>query len=244
MTTEDTAGDRRASAEKKAKLNYPGNSNKDREPNREPEKGNGETKSPEDRGVEKIIKGKVVQKKPSLGSKIAETFNGDDMKTVGEHVLFDVFIPQVRDLLVDMLMQGIQRKFYGDSSRFRPTSVSGRSGGPIRVSSTNYNGISKGVNREDRSSYPPREERSSRASNSPMEFVLEDRGEAEAVLDELYQLLENYGTATVADLYQMVGITGSFTDNKWGWDNLKGADIRRAGRDGFQIILPQPIYLD
>ena len=74
------------------------------------------------------------------------------------------------------------------------------------------------------------------------DIILETRWEAEEVLSHMIDLIENYGVASVADLYELVGITGSFTDNKYGWTNLSSATVSRV-RDGYLINLPnaQPI---
>ena len=56
-------------------------------------------------------------------------------------------------------------------------------------------------------------------------------------------ILEKYGMVSVADLYDLVGVTGNYTDNKYGWTNLSNAEIVRV-RDGYQIKLPRARVLD
>ena len=75
------------------------------------------------------------------------------------------------------------------------------------------------------------------------DIILESRGEAEEVLSHLLELVENYGVASVADLYELVGITGSFTDNKYGWTNLSTASVSRV-RDGYLLNLPNATPID
>ena len=55
----------------------------------------------------------------------------------------------------------------------------------------------------------------------------------------MYDLVNSYDSATVADFYDLVGITSEFTDNKWGWTNLHGSRVIRA-RDGYLLDLPKP----
>lgn len=211
-------------AEKKVKMNYPANSHKERDKAAQEERPK----------VEKVITGEVVQRKKGLGRKVAETFTGDDMSSVGSYILFDVIIPMTKDMVVDALTQGIQRKFYGDTRR---SSVRGGSA----TRHTAYNRMSNGINREDRPSRPMSQR--ARANHDFDEIVLSERGEAEEVLERLGDLVDNYDVATVSDLYEMVGITGSFTDNKWGWTDLRGAEITRI-RGGFLLDLPKPGPLD
>jgi hypothetical protein len=53
----------------------------------------------------------------------------------------------------------------------------------------------------------------------------------------------DYGQASISDLYELVGITANFTDNKWGWTDLRSSSVSRA-RDGYLLNLPRPILLD
>ena len=66
------------------------------------------------------------------------------------------------------------------------------------------------------------------------DIILDSRGEAEEVLSHLVDLVDDYGMASVADLYDLVGITSNFTDNKYGWTNLSSASVSRV-RDGYLI---------
>ena len=70
------------------------------------------------------------------------------------------------------------------------------------------------------------------------DIVLETRGEAEDVLARMDELVEQYGVVSVADLYDLVGITGNYTDNKYGWTNIRNAEPIRV-RDGYLLKLPK-----
>ena len=59
----------------------------------------------------------------------------------------------------------------------------------------------------------------------------------------LFTLIERYQSATVADLYELVGVQGSYTDDKWGWVDIRGAGITRV-RNGYLLDLPRPQPLD
>ena len=56
------------------------------------------------------------------------------------------------------------------------------------------------------------------------------------------ELIKEYGQVAVADLYDLVGITGSYTDNKYGWTNLRNAEAIRD-RDGYLLRLPKALPL-
>lgn len=82
-----------------------------------------------------------------------------------------------------------------------------------------------------------------RARHDFDEIVLDERAEAEEVIDKLYEVVSRYEFATVADLYDLVGLPSNHTDHKWGWSDLRGAGVSRI-RDGYLLDLPDPEPLD
>lgn len=188
--------------------------------------GNSNKAKSDDKNVQKIVTGEVSTRKKSLGSRIAETFTGDDARSVGQYVLFEVVIPTVKQLMFDAFTQGFERSLFGESSRARGTTINGR------ASYTPYNRVSK----------PEPQARTlsqqARATHSFQEIVMQDRGEAELVVDHLAELVSQYGQATVSDFYGLVGVTGSFTDDKWGWTSMAGSRVRRVN-GGYLIELPR-----
>jgi hypothetical protein len=206
-------------------VSYPGNSNK--------KKDEVEQKNVKPEKLEKSISGKIIERKKPLGKRIAETFTGDDSHTVGNYVLFEVALPAFKQLLADAGREAIERLLFGDSGR-----SSRSSSRPGYSSRTNYASMSTSARREE----PRTMSQKSRATHDFSEIVLETRGEAEKVRDDLIACVEQYDVATVSDLYDLVGITGSFADDKWGWYDLRDARIRRI-REGYLLDLPktQPI---
>ena len=53
------------------------------------------------------------------------------------------------------------------------------------------------------------------------------------------ELIDTYGIVSVPDIYDLVGISGNYTDNKYGWTNLRNAEPVRVG-DGYMLKLPKP----
>jgi len=75
------------------------------------------------------------------------------------------------------------------------------------------------------------------------DIVFDTRSDAQEVLNQLDDLMTTYQLVSVADLYNLIGKTNSFTDNKYGWIDLKKAHVRRI-RSGYSIDLPKTILLD
>jgi hypothetical protein len=223
------------------KVDYSSNSYKNRD--KSPRVPHGET-VPQDKKITKVIDSDVVQRRKPLGKKIAETFSGDNMHEVGEYVLYDLVIPGVRDLLFDILTQGLQRKLYGDvRGRRIATGLAQAGQTTMKVA---YNRISSPNSPTGRAGQPDGlidMSRRGRANHDFNEIVIADRGEAERVLDTLVELVAMYGSATVYDLYELCGITGQFPDQKWGWDDLRASRVDRV-REGHLLNLPKPKPMD
>jgi hypothetical protein len=144
--------------------------------------------------------------------------------------MFDVLLPAAKDMIVEAGSQGIEKLIFGDSRR-RP--MSPQSGPTGHIS---YNRYSMG----NRQSGPQRAiSRQARSRHNFDEIVLDQRAEAEEVIDRLFDVVNRYESATVADLYELVGLSSTHTDNKWGWTDLTGAGVSRI-RGGYLLDLPEP----
>lgn len=190
---------------------------------------------PEEKKVEKVTTGQVIVRKKGLGKRFSETFFAGAGQGVARYVVMEVLIPAAKDAIFDAFSQGLERTLFPDQAGGRR---SGRRGGPSSTGWTNYNSMSSGARRPE-----PRElSRQARSQHNFQEIYLATRVEAEHVLDRLYDLVEKYEQATVADLYDLVGINVNdiaYTDNKWGWTDLAGSRIVRT-RHGYTIDLPRP----
>lgn len=202
-------------------MDFPSNSHKRKE----------ETKKPEKK-VEKVTSGKVVKQKKTLGKKFTETFLGDNIESVSSYIIYDVIIPAAKNMISDTVSNGIEMLLFGQTRGSRTRRDKGKS----YVSYSNYY-KDRGRDRDRQVS------QRNRARHNFDDIILESRGEAEEVLSHLVDLTEDYGMASVADLYDLVGVTSNFTDNKYGWDNLSSGRVVPV-RGGYLLELPRPIVLD
>lgn len=188
---------------------------------------------------EAVTTAQVSRRKRGLGRKFRETFIVGDARSTSEHVMFDVLIPAVRDMLYDAFDAGVRRMIFGESSRSRP----GGTGGYSSVGHVNYAGMNKSPQPGSRASTAPQSRsitRSSRARHDFHELIIPDRHGATEVIDQMFEILSRYGSVSVADLYELTGIESSHTDIKWGWTQLRGAKAVRQRNGGFLLDLPEP----
>lgn len=201
--------------------NYPSNSHKSKEIEKTPEK-----------KVEKIITSEVKTKKQSGFKRFADSFINSDISDVKSYLLTDVFLPALKSTVSDMVSNGIDMLLYGES---RHSSRSGSSGNKVNYTSYSYKGTRNASQKNER---PIVKER-----YNYDDVILGTRGEAEDVLGHLQDICEEYGMVSIADLYDLVGLPTSWSDNKYGWYNLAGSRVERIN-EGFLISLPRTVALD
>lgn len=184
----------------------------------------------EKKKVEKVVKGVVKTKKKNEIHKLADIFIAEDIRTVKSYALMEVLVPAIKKAVSDIVTNGIDMILYGGSGRPSDRSRSSK------VSYVSYNKFSE---REERRTY----DSGSRTRFDYDDLVFDNRGEAQVVLDHLMDTIESYGMATIADMYDLAGITPPFTSNRYGWTSLKSASIERV-RDGYIIKTPKAIVID
>ena len=181
----------------------------------------------EKKKVEKIVNGTAKTKKKNLGQKIAEAFVPEDVTNIGDYLLRDIFVPSAKKMFEELVTNGINILLYGEAGRGKRSNT--------KAGRVNYNSLHDSYNRNTSTQTRSRYEYD--------EVVLESRGDAEDVLDRMCELVAAYGMASIADLYDLVGITGNYTDNKYGWTDLRSAYVERC-RDGYLIKMPRVMPLN
>jgi len=201
----------------------------------------------EPKRIEKIVTGEVVQRKRPMSRRLKETFIGGDSQSVGQYVVGDVLVPAAKDMFADALTQFVERMIFGDAG---PRSRGPRStGGAVRTilknGYTSYDRVAQGPIRQDPRNTGSQISRRARATHDFNEIILESRAEADAVLGQMYDLLQEYDLVKVAELYDMVGISSNFVEHKFGWTSLAGSGVQRVrGGGGYVLVLPSPEQLD
>ena len=178
-----------------------------------------------------VVEGRKL--KPSLGRRFIKTFFVDDIKDVKGYLIFDVLIPAIKDTLFNLINGGASMIFYGDVK-------------PSRGKTTNRNydpNRTIRIGAQDRVSSYSSSGRRRAAMNDFEDIVLDSRADCQRVLDAMNEAIYTYGQVTVADLYDLVGMTSEFTDYKFGWVDLKPSGYSRR-RDGSYVLdLPKVVDL-
>ena len=182
--------------------------------------------------VEKVISGTATVKKKSELRKFADNFISEDVDSVKTYVLRDVIIPSVVDLIEDIVVGGIRTLLRGDSGR-RDSRDRRSYGSPSYVNYTRYSD-----RRDDRDRGRDSQTRRGYDQGS---VVVGSRSDAEAVIEQMDGILDTYGIVSVADLYDLVGMSSNYTDNNYGWTNIRNAEPVRLRDGSWEIRMPKAV---
>lgn len=173
--------------------------------------------------VEKVVNGKVKTRKRN---RFVDSIISEEAGNAKNYILEDVIIPALKKTVEDVVSNGVSIILYGETGR-----------GKSRGSKVSYRDYYESDRKRDRS-YDSRYR-----GYDYDDAVFETRGEAERVLDQMFECLDRWKIVTVADFYDLVGIPGRYTDNKYGWTDISSASVRRI-RDGYVINLPRALAID
>ena len=224
-----------------ATVDFPSNSNVSKTTQRTPEP----SEKPESE-IKKPIAGKVTRRKPTVGEKFKSIF---DAKTIGDAIvrvvtraIFEEAVPAMKQKIVE-----VGEEIARDTLRsifLGPDAPRGRSN---RSSHRDYQEPWRS-SRSSRQEYNPRGTRrvigASRRERDRYEDVLYDTKDfADSILEWMNDVIEDHGKVSVANLLEEIGEEFTYTDNKWGWTDLRQADIIRVPGEGWSIKFPIPVEL-
>lgn len=180
--------------------------------------------------LEPIVTSGAKIKKKSKTSEFFGQFISEDGEKVKSYIWTDVMVPAIKKTISDVVTNAIDMLLYGDTksaySKIPAEKVSWRT-------------------------YYKSEERNSGGYVRPQvlpytydEIIVQTKGQADAVLNEMANAIQEYGFVSVASMYDLVGITNyAFTCNSYGWTDLRNAMIIRE-RDGYLLKMPKPMAID
>lgn len=175
--------------------------------------------------IDKVVQGTVKTKKRNEFSKIVGAFISEEAKNVKDYALYDILIPAAKDCIMDIVNKGLRLILRGSPDAGSKRSLADK------VSYRNF------YDRRDEDRRPVAKP-ATRYSHSYDDILLETKGEAEHVLDRMSEIIQTYDVVSVADLYELVGLQSTYTDQNYGWDDLSSATSVYT-RDGYLLRLPR-----
>ena len=185
----------------------------------------------EKKKIEKVVTTPVKVKKKGELRKLRDVFISEDAGNLKTYVFMDILVPTIKKAISDIVRDGVDMILYGESGR----------GSKDRRSSSyvSYRDYSSSSRDRDRD-----RDRSPRRSREIDDIIIDSRREAEDVLSNLDGIMEAYKVVSVADYYDLLGVTPEYTDNRYGWTNIRNAEVVRAREGGYIVKMPRPIPID
>lgn len=180
----------------------------------------------------------IIVKKKNLGQKFADAFISDSAKDVKSYIIMDVLVPGIKDTILNVMEMIF---FGGTRGRRRSSSYSDNTSYRAFYQSEAYDDYGA-PRRRDRG----RRDRRSRYDDDKIDYrciIVRERRDAEDIVDKLKGRIEKYGEATKSDLFELVDLPSTHTDNNWGWIDPRDIGIRRV-QTGYLIDVADAEPLD
>mgnify|MGYP003304159986 CR=1 FL=1 len=187
--------------------------------------------APTDKQIQKVAKS-PTKTKTNETRKLVDIFISEDVNNVKNYIFMDVIVPAVKKAIYDVVTNGIDMFLYGGTGKNRSGSTSGS-----KVSYRNY------YERKDGGGYRSTENNVNRNAFDYDDIVFDNRGEAEAALQQMKDIIDRYGMVTVSDLYEMACQTAPYTAQKYGWINVNSSEVIRT-HYGYKLKLPKAAPID
>lgn len=193
---------------------------------------NNEEKDYKPKKLEKVVKGEV-KKKSGTGKILSNEFVKEEPSYVRDYILGEVVLPAVKNLIADIINNGVSMFLFGETRA--PRRGDNRDRG-------RYSQRDRCYQRDEYDEPRERRYRNRMRYDDFSHIVLTSRSDAVTVLNDMRDYIEDYGSVTVSNLYELVGEDSQAIDNSYGWTNLDRAYIDSV-RGGYIIEFPKAKYL-
>ena len=175
------------------------------------------------------VNARIIEKRPSFWERLIGTHSDE----ISDYVIWDILIPAFKSTIIDAIVNSAEMLFYVEPGRSRGRD---REKGRSTISYTGYY--------KDRDRGQDRDRGYSHRTRYDFDdILLPTRQDCEDVLGQLVDFIDEFGEVSVSALYDIVGKSDEYIDQKWGWKNLSQAGWRNV-RGGYVLVLPKPKPLE
>lgn len=193
--------------------NYVPNSNKYREEHK-----NSEVKPK----AQSVVSNQVTLKKKNGVQKAAGSFLHLDGKEMKEYLILDVLVPTIKKTISTC----VDRMLYGRDTR----------NSNVPASKVAYGSMYGNKRYDER----PREENRTRSALDYDDIEFYTRGDAEVVLDKMFETISKYGVVSIGDMYDFAGLSNyNHCIHKYGWIDLRSAEVVSLWNGKYTLKLPK-----
>lgn len=179
----------------------------------------------------KVVTGNV---EVSTSKKVKDAFIQKDGKTIRDYAFFDVFIPGVKRTIYDLVTRIFGMALFGDKGSSAPTNGYDYARPYQQVAYRAGSDVMRPYNQA-----PVQKPQAALTGYEYESWVFSNRGDAEAVLNQLTDMIEEYGFVTIVDLYDSVGKTAPYTADNFGWKSMNGCEPKLCS-GGWRLSMTRP----
>lgn len=184
-----------------------------------------------------VVTGGVKKRKRSLIERFVSSMIGPDgISAVTSYLSKEIVVPALKDILSNSISSGVNMMIYGrDGGQGYPKQhQSNGYSRPAYRPQTNY---TRAYSQGPKDDLPTARVVNRSGMFRSEDYIIEDRNEALDVLGNLQNQCMEYGSVSLADFFDLIGIESEYVDNNYGWIDLHMASVSVA-RGGFVIHLP------
>lgn len=196
-----------------------------------PDKSAPSTTTPPKKVAQAVVSGAVPVQRPAT-RRFFDFLFAESPKALTKKVTEDVVVPRLKAGLEEAFNSFLSGMLWGGN---RPNGSMIR-GAMMRGGGVNYSASSSG------GSLLQARQAAETKPASYEDLVLPTQQDAEILLANMIQLLNDYRVVAIGDLNDLVGQGSSISDNSYGWNSLDGARISKD-RNGFRLELPRPTLI-
>lgn len=184
----------------------------------------------------------IIQKK-NIASKFKDSLMATGEIDIKNHIIKEVITPalcdlaaQIRDSIFGALQDASDILIFGET-RSR-SSLKNRNINSSR-GYTSYSTIARDASTRVNNKYSQNTDSVIIRGRYLDEIIaFRTRAEADELKSEMADIIEETGSVSVFELYDLMGKTAEFIYRDWGWDSMANISVQRTN-NGFELILPR-----
>lgn len=182
----------------------------------------------------KVVKAGQLKEK-TFKQKVRDAFISDEVHDVKSYVVFDVIIPAIKETVRNLIVNTVDMSLFGKVRASK--NVEQRGGSTYIAYERMYQGGGQASKPKQQMGAPLRVTELDRV-------VFNDKADAIEVLSYLFDNIEQYHVASVADFLGAADLPISPIHHKWGWYDLSGSSVdENPDGSGYYIRLPRPVSI-
>lgn len=182
--------------------------------------------------IKPVVSGGVKKVQRPATRRFLDFMFAESPKALASKIGRETIVPRIKQGMEEAFNSFVHGMFWGKGESPLPNNIHQQI---MRGGGVNYQAISSQTSALTQA----RVANQSRSHGNYEDLICPNQQIAEALLANMYNLLNQFNVVAVGDLYELAGMSSSISDGSYGWTNLDTARIRPT-QGGFVLELPRP----